>query len=155
METLHDASPTIRERFEAKYVVDDETGCWNWMGATNGTYGTMLVGNRRVTYAHRISYVMHVAPIPDEMTIDHLCKNVLCVNYAHMEVVTRGENTLRGTSPAALNKGRTHCRRGHEFTPQNTYVVPKTGKRNCLKCKYVAIYAYEARQREKRRAERK
>jgi hypothetical protein len=27
------------------------------------------------------------------------------------------------------------CARGHEWTPENTYTVPSTGKRNCRTCK--------------------
>lgn len=35
---------------------------------------------------------------------------------------------------AELNRSRTHCRRGHEFTPENTY-LDKRGSRNCLACR--------------------
>jgi hypothetical protein len=37
-----------------------------------------------------------VGPIPSGMQIDHLCRNTLCVNPDHMEVVTNAENGRRG-----------------------------------------------------------
>lgn len=33
---------------------------------------------------------------------------------------------------------KTHCKHGHEFTEQNTYVY-KNGKRSCIKCRKIAI----------------
>lgn len=70
--------------------------CWLWTATRNeqgyGQYG--LGGGVRVR-AHRHAYALLVAPVPDEMTIDHLCKNTWCVNPAHMEVVTMRENLRR------------------------------------------------------------
>ena len=30
---------------------------------------------------------------------------------------------------------QTHCKEGHEFTNENTYIVPKTGRRVCKTCR--------------------
>jgi hypothetical protein len=65
------------------------------------------------------------------MTIDHLCRNTSCVRPDHLEVVTREENALRGSRNAA----KTHCDRGHEFTPENTYVPPSRDHRACRECR--------------------
>lgn len=35
---------------------------------------------------------------------------------------------------AYLNKLRTHCRRGHEYTPENTYFYKHNGARSCVAC---------------------
>ena len=32
-------------------------------------------------------------------------------------------------------KRRTHCFKGHELTPENTYIIPNTGHRYCKICK--------------------
>lgn len=51
-----------------------------------------------------------------------------------MEIVTRGENALRGNGPMALNARKTHCPKGHPYDEVNTYIDPK-GKRRCRICR--------------------
>jgi hypothetical protein len=67
------------------------------------------------------------------MQLDHLCRVRGCVNPDHLEVVTGATNTLRGISSPAINARKTHCRRGHEFTPENTYI--DRGSRRCKACR--------------------
>lgn len=31
----------------------------------------------------------------------------------------------------------THCRRGHELTPENVYLTPRSGYRDCVACRHV------------------
>jgi hypothetical protein len=38
-----------------------------------------------------------------------------------------------GSGPGRGHRSVTHCTRGHEFTPENTYIHPN-GKRNCRTC---------------------
>lgn len=73
------------------------SSCWIWQGARADTgYGTMP-GPRGVTaVAHRVFYERHVGPIPDGLQLDHLCRQRLCVNPAHLEPVTSVENLRRG-----------------------------------------------------------
>lgn len=40
------------------------------------------------------------------------------------------------------------CKRGHEFTPENTYVIPATGQRTCRECKRDDVRRYRERNRE-------
>jgi hypothetical protein len=40
----------------------------------------------------------------------------------------------RGKHKTEEAKARTHCAKGHEYTPGNTYINPK-GARICRKCK--------------------
>lgn len=37
-----------------------------------------------------------------------------------------------------MRKLTTHCNRKHELTADNTYVVPKTGQKQCRKCRKIA-----------------
>lgn len=139
-------TPRLIARFWTK--VDRSGGpdeCWPWTASTyrNG-YGQFGIGRAKVFCSHRIAWELTHGPIPDTLTVDHLCKNRLCQNPAHMEIVTRGENSLRGTSPAAQNKRKTVCKHGHRFTPSNTY-VDKNGGRACRVCHRIN----EARRRER------
>lgn len=36
---------------------------------------------------------------------------------------------------ATARRAATHCKRGHEFTPENTYWQPGDGRRRCVTCK--------------------
>ena len=63
------------------------------------------------------------------MVIDHVCENRGCVNVEHLQVTTRGRNVQLGAERA------THCRSGkHEWTDDNTYIIPATGHRRCRAC---------------------
>jgi hypothetical protein len=120
------------ERFWAS--VEQTETCWLWTGSlrVNG-YGQIQVDGRNVL-AHRFSYELLVGPIPDGLTIDHLCCNRACVNPSHMEPVTNVENVMRGESQAARNARSDRCSRGHRFDEENTYWRPD-GRRSCRKCK--------------------
>jgi len=119
------------DRLMAKVSVDDN-GCWLWVGATapNG-YGHFGV-ERRTVSTHRWSYEYHMGPMPDGLQIDHLCRVRSCCNPAHLEPVTPRENTMRGETITAAHAAQTHCKRGHEFTEENTIPVPKG--RSCREC---------------------
>lgn len=80
-------------RFWSK--VDKGDDCWVWTGWTDRDgYGALDVGGK-FTRAHRFAYEELVGPIPEGLTIDHLCRVKHCVNPAHLEPVTAEENTRR------------------------------------------------------------
>ena len=130
------------QRFMAK-VIKLPSGCWTWRGPLNRCgYGKFTV--QRVTVAaHRFAYHELVGKIPENLTIDHLCRNRACVNPKHMEPVPLRENLLRGDTFQAANFKKTHCVNGHEFTDSNTLIV--NGWRQCRECVLI-------RKEEKRRA---
>lgn len=129
-------------RFWAKVDKDGPNGCWIWKGATtNEGYGEFWVVDR-VVRAHRYAYELIIEPIPEGMTIDHLCRNTSCVNPEHMEVVTGHQNILRGEAPTALNARATHCIHGHPFDILNTYYPPRGG-RQCRICRSLRHTARE------------
>lgn len=113
--------------------------CWIWVGYHNEAgYGMINIKNKPYR-AHRLAYEMLVGPIPEGLHIDHLCRVRDCVNPAHMEPVTNLENTRRGIGGLMASKRNaaiTHCRQGHEFTPENTVMRgSKTRKfRGCRLC---------------------
>ena len=116
-----------------QYVAkSNPTECWQWKGGTTGRgYGSFWDG-ARYTGAHRIAYSFAKGPIPEGLQIDHLCRNKLCVNPAHLEAVTQKVNVLRGIGITAQNAKKTHCVNGHEFTKKNT--MQWSGGRACKAC---------------------
>jgi len=62
-----------------------------------GWAGTSKYGSR---FAHRVAWVKANGPVPDDLDLDHLCRNRACINVEHLEPVTRSENLRRG-----INKG--------------------------------------------------
>jgi hypothetical protein len=44
-------------------------------------------------------------------------------------------NTRRSRNPLAANFNKTHCKHGHEFTPENTKTrIDRPGTRECRAC---------------------
>jgi hypothetical protein len=111
--------------------------CWLWKLSVNdkrGGYGQFRLG-RRTLRAHIVAYKLAGHSIPPGHDLDHLCRVPQCVRPSHLEPVTRGENTRRGMSPAAIAARENRCRNDHEFTPENTITRPnRSGKRECRKC---------------------
>ena len=129
----HNARQPWRDRFWTKVNKDALNKCWLWTaGVSLEGYGRFSV-NRQPTYAHRISYAFAKGDIPTGMELDHLCRNRICVNPEHLEVVTHQENVLRGVSPAALHRAQTSCVHCHPFYDSNTITL-RNGGSDCRTC---------------------
>lgn len=152
--TLPFTPQTDETRFLEK-VTKLPSGHWIWTGGTSseGRYGTATFA-KRLHPAHRVAWMLWRGSIPDDMVIDHLCRKTLCVNPDHLEPKSQHANILCGESPSALNAAKTHCIRGHEFTPENIQVTTHGG-RQCIACLRSEEGRANARDRTRRYRERK
>ena len=65
--------------------------CIVWTAAANSKgYGCFLVDGQS-QLVHRLAWEEVNGPIPEDMTIDHLCRVRTCVNVKHLELVTIAE----------------------------------------------------------------
>lgn len=83
---------TIKDRFESFVEISTSAECITWP-ASRGTrgYGQFVYQNK-TRKAHRVSYEIHVGPIPQGMVVRHKCDNPPCVNPAHLEIGTQSDN---------------------------------------------------------------
>lgn len=109
---------------------EDENGCWVFQGAKTEGYGVIGVDAFRgaTDYCHRVTYRYFIGEVPEGLELDHLCRNRACCNPWHLDPVTRLVNTSRG-----LRWHLSHCRNGHEYTPENTRRAAD-GTRRCVTC---------------------
>ena len=123
-------SPTAWDRFWAKVDISDN--CWVWTAGTTvrGGYGWFNTGSQPMV-AYRVAWLFLVGEVPEGLELDHLCRNVLCVNPSHLEAVTHRENIWRGESPRIEAARRGTCQRGHSRSES----VLRTGTNKVVYCK--------------------
>lgn len=119
--------------------------CWPRSGKTDNGYTSVSI-NRSNVKAHRFSYELEYGPIPNGLTIDHLCRLRRCVRPSHLEAVTSAVNTLRGDTLPAKWIARSSCQKGHEYSPDNTYLRPD-GSRICRSCDLIRTHVRRSKAR--------
>lgn len=100
-------------RLEAQ-TVKAVGGCWEWVGyRRNSHYGSLTVRNRPVD-VHKLSYAIHVGPIPHGRVVRHDCDNPPCWRPAHLLLGSQAQNVADMWNRGRARPGVT-CGAGHHM----------------------------------------
>lgn len=119
---------SVNERFFERVQLDLLSGCWNWTGTKNAKgYGRIageidgqrVVENGRQMLAHRVSWMLHVGPIPQGpgahgTVVLHTCDNPGCVNPQHLRLGTQSDNVKDMIAKGRKVAGEWQKRKGIE-----------------------------------------
>ena len=112
-------------------------GCWEFQGAKAEGYGRIR-RNGRLVGAHVVAWELaNGRPVPPGFKVCHTCDNPPCCRPSHLFLGTNSENMKDAVRkgrlrPPSVNRGKTHCKRGHPFDVANTY--SRRGWRWCRAC---------------------
>lgn len=148
-------NPELFAKLKARTVVD-ERGCWIWQGPRKpdkrwhgGRSGYGIIGlwdkptrTQRQLSTHRAMWFAVHGEIftGRQKFICHTCDQGYCCNPDHLYVGTpQGNMTDAVERKRFPQQHRTHCPQGHEYTPENTLLVPNyrpsnRKKRQCRTC---------------------
>lgn len=135
----------VIDRALSNITIEPDRGCWisNYSVGSHGyaQIGWCVPGSRRSRMAliHRVAYVARRGPIPDDMTVDHMCKQRKCCNPDHLRLLDNFENARR-TSGRDWPLGV--CINGH---PNSQLHTQASGKRVCRVCDAKRQRDYRAR----------
>jgi hypothetical protein len=81
-------------RLIGRRFVNEESGCWEWMGAKNKGYGLVKISGRMLR-VHRVMAVL-CSDLDDyddkDFVVRHTCDNPSCFNPEHLLVGTVDDN---------------------------------------------------------------
>lgn len=137
-------------RWKADCIVRP-SGCWDWqkhcdhfrnMKPGQRGYPTASYRNKRVRLNRKMLELRIGRTLKPGMQACHRCDYPPCINPDHLYEATNQQNHLDGGKRKRMQgQLKTHCKSGHEFTPENTYWSKRgvSHCRNCLRCKLIRM----------------
>lgn len=105
----------------------DLNECWVWTRHVNDAgYGQLAI-DKRLLYAHRVSYALFKGGLDDRKQIHHTCGNKSCFNPEHLIQLSMAEH--KGLH---LRADTDPCPKGHVG---DFWHSPTSGKRACRTCR--------------------
>lgn len=164
--------------WEGQYDVSDRGRVRSWKnystpaprilraGVSGDGYLTVRLsrsGDAPTFHLHRLVLLAFVGPLPDEAVTRHLDGDPTNNRLDNLQYGTPGENIRDAVRHGTYRNGfgeRTHCKRGHEFTEENTIRRPsRPNHRGCRECNRAASREYQRKNadalRQRRRARTK
>lgn len=135
-----------------------DTDCQVYDGSHSGKgYGRLMVVSVRWA-THRLAWIERHGPIPPDTPFAlHRCDNPPCFADGHLFLGTHADNAADRNAKGRCKSGirqreKTHCKRGHEYSPENTKVRPRGNglARHCIACDEIRA---EAKRKHLRRRE--
>ena len=126
--------PRTRGLFDG-VVLDNETGCWNWTGASADGYGQKYYRGRQHNVHRLAAHLWMGFDLESGLCVLHHCDNRMCLNPKHLFIGTKDDN-----NQDMCNKGRhweqrkEHCIHGHRLAGENIYAYPNKKRRCCREC---------------------
>lgn len=116
--------------------------CWIWLGgprnrAGYGSFKPSKSSPTAVSSRWFYEWTRGVRLRPDEFCC-HKCDNTKCINPSHIFIGSQKENIRdaiqKNRHNSNRNSDKTHCPRGHKFTPENTKWMKHKYGRQCVEC---------------------
>lgn len=112
---------------------------------SRGSHGYSQIGWQQggktfTRLGHRVAWEAVHGPIPEGMTLDHVCRNKPCVNVDHLRLLTNSENGRRNWKDYPMGQ---ICVRGH---PGPRVIV--RGRNRCPDCWKIYQQTYYRKKRD-------
>jgi hypothetical protein len=118
----------MKVTIDSDMVQETPSGCWEWLGGVQNGYG-YASGD----YVYRMVVAIRDGRNPARpMSIDHVCRNTLCVRPDHLEVVHQKVNVRRGEraklTPGLVREIRSLRALGHKIERIRELLSVRVGK---------------------------